>query len=282
MKKLCFIILPFLFACAGGQGDDALLSEIEKLKEEKQALQENANEKEQAIDEFFKGYNEIEENLRLIKDKEKMLSDFSKGGGEMNAQRQEQIVADIQAIYEMLQKNKSRLASVSQKLKDANLKIFELEKTIERLADQIQTKDAQIASLQEQLIKLNSELQYLFTEYNERVSEIGQKEDELNTVWYAFGTAKELKENGVITKEGGLIGLGKTKKVKDDFNKDYFTRADMRELSSLPLAAKKATLLTTHPSNSYKIEGDGKAEKLIITDSKEFWRASRYLVVLVE
>jgi phage gpG-like protein len=200
----------------------------------------------------------------------------------MGKVNQEQIVADIQAIQELLQKNKNRLSSVSQKLKDANLKIFEMEKTIERLADQIQTKDAQIASLQEQLIKLNGELEYLFNEYNDRVAEVGAKEDELNMAWYAFGTTKELIENGVITKEGGVIGIGKTKKLKEDFNKNYFTKIDIRDVTSIPLQAKSAKVLTNHSSKSYKFEGNGKADKFVITDAKEFWNSSKYLVIVVE
>ncbi|CAG0990509.1 MAG: hypothetical protein HND27_08275 [Bacteroidetes bacterium] len=282
MKKITWLLIPFIMACNEGVGDETLLQEIEKLKVENKTIQESANSKDAAIDEFFRGYNEIEENLRQIKEKEKILSDYSKGTSEMGKVNQEQIVADIQAIQELLQKNKNRLSSVSQKLKEANLKIFEMEKTIERLADQIQTKDAQIASLQEQLIKLNGELEYLFNEYNERVAEAGAKDDELNTAWYAFGTAKELKENGVITKEGGVIGIGKTKKLKEDFNKNYFTKIDIREVTSIPLQAKSASILTTHSPKSYKIEGNGRADKLVITDIKEFWNSSKYLVVVVE
>ncbi len=39
---------------------------------------------------------------------------------------------------------------------------------------------------------------------------------------------------------------------------------------------------TTHPADSFKIEGDDKADKLIITDAGEFWSASKYLVIIVE
>ena len=30
-------------------------------------------------------------------------------------------------------------------------------------------------------------------------------------------------DNGVLTKQGGVIGIGKTKKLSDDLNTDYFT-----------------------------------------------------------
>jgi hypothetical protein len=119
--------------------------------------------------------------------------------------------------------------------------------------------------------------------YEEATQESAVKTEKLNTAFYAFGTSKELIKNGVLTKEGGFIGIGKIQKMKDDFNKNYFTKVDVSTTNTLVLGAKKAKLITTHPSGSYKIEGaDGKAEKLVITNSEEFWGTSKYLVIVVE
>ena len=98
-----------------------------------------------------------------------------------------------------------------------------------------------------------------------------------------INTSKELIAQGVLTKEGGFIGIGKAEKLKEDFNKNYFTQIDITESMSIPLACKKAKLITTHPSGSYKFDGpEGKIEKLTITNSEEFWSVSKYLVVVVE
>mgnify|MGYP000874925023 CR=1 FL=1 len=109
------------------------------------------------------------------------------------------------------------------------------------------------------------------------------KTEKLNTAYYAFGTSKELIKNNVLTKEGGFIGMGKTAKMKSDFNKAYFTKVDASVFTEIVLSAKKAKLVTTHPAGSYKIEGaEGKAEKLVITNAEDFWSASKYLVIVVE
>ena len=77
--------------------------------------------------------------------------------------------------------------------------------------------------------------------------------------------------------------MGKTEKMKGDFNKEYFTKVDASTTTEIVLAAKKAKLLTTHPTGSYKIVGaDGKAEKLVITNVDDFWSVSKYLVIVVE
>ena len=88
---------------------------------------------------------------------------------------------------------------------------------------------------------------------------------------------------GVITKKGGFIGIGKTEQLKQDFNTDYFTQVDITETQAIDLFSKKANILTSHPSDSYKLEGDDESvDKLVILDPVRFWSASKYLVVVVE
>jgi len=105
--------------------------------------------------------------------------------------------------------------------------------------------------------------------------------NELNTAFYAVGTSKELRDNGVLTKEGGVAGLGGVNKLNtSDLKKDYFTQIDIMRTQEIPLAAKKAKLVTTHPEGSYKL--DLASGKLVITDANAFWSISKYLVVVVD
>jgi hypothetical protein len=41
-------------------------------------------------------------------------------------------------------------------------------------------------------------------------------------------------------------------------------------------------ILTTHPKTAYKLRGDKTIEKLEITNPKDFWSVSKYLVLVVE
>lgn len=153
---------------------------------------------------------------------------------------------------------------------------------IEMLAVQVQEKDAQIAELQTKLAQANEQIKVLFEEYNLRLEELGEQEDLLNTAYYCFGTSKELLANGVITKEGGFIGIGKTQKLADEFNKKYFTQVDITATNEIALAATKAKVVTNHPSSSYEIKGEKTADRIIIKDPEAFWSASKYLVVIVD
>jgi predicted nuclease with TOPRIM domain len=160
---------------------------------------------------------------------------------------------------------------------------------IENLQNTINQKDEEINDLKNKIEGLNIELSTLNTNYKsldnnyKNVSaESAAKTEALNTAFYAIGTSKELKEKNVISKSGGFVGLGKTTKISDEFNKEYFTKINIEQTTSINLGAKKVKILTSHPKSSYKLVGEKPIEKIEITNPKEFWSASKYLVIIVE
>lgn len=283
MRKLLYLValLPFAFGC-GNNGQEGVLSAEDSLRAVSGGQSVRIEKQDSSIQSFIRGFNEIQDNLDIIKQKEKIVSANSKDA-ETRKSKEEQIVADIQEIYDVMNKNKQRLAAMKSKLNKSNQKNEELEKFITRLTAAIEEKDAEINNLKGELERLNVEMTNLNLNYQEEVQASEVKTEKLNTAYYAFGTSKELIKNNVLTKEGGFIGIGKSQKMKEDFNKEYFTKIDISTVDVIPLGAKKAKLITTHPAGSYKIEGaDGKAEKLVITNAEDFWSASKYLVVVVE
>jgi chromosome segregation ATPase len=252
----------------------------DSLKNVNGALTGQLNEKEAALQEFIESFNEIQENLTAIKEKEKIVNTASKNADVKS--RQGQIQEDIQAIYDLMEKNKNRIGSLTQKLKQSNLKISGMEKMIENLQNSINQKDVEIAELKTRLEGLNVELANLNTNYKNVEEERNAKHEALNTAYYAIGTKKELTEKKVISKEGGFIGLGKTTKISQDFNREYFTKINTEQTNTINIGAKKAKVLTTHPSGSYKLIGEKPVEKLEITNAADFWSASKYLVIVIE
>ena len=238
------------------------------------------NEKSAALQEFIESFNEIQENLNAIKEKEKIVANASSKGDVKN--KGNQIKEDIQAIYDLMAKNKNRISSLSAKLKQSNLKLAGMEKMIENLQNTITLKDEEIAELKTRMEGLNIELANLNTNYRVVETESAQKTDLLNTAYYTIGTRKELTDKKVIGKEGGFIGLGKSTKVTDDFNKEYFTKINIEQTSSINIGAKKVKLLSNHPKNSYKLVGTKPIEKIEILNAKEFWDASKYLVIVID
>lgn len=283
-KTLLLSLVTLFFAC----NTDELENKIAELEAQKLEANGNLEGKETLIVDFIGSMNEIEANLATIKERENIITTrFDKGNMEMDNNMKDQIMGDIDLINNLLLENKDKMAALTARFrkseKQSNLKIKELKTMIESLAQRMQEKDSEIADLHTQLAEANKQLMVIFEEYNNRIEELGDKEDKLNTAYYCYGSSKELSDHKVITKEGGFIGIGKTQKLSKDFNKEYFTKVDISLTSEIELMSKKVKIITNHPSDSYKIEGkDGSAEKLIILDAKSFWASSKYLVIVVE
>jgi predicted nuclease with TOPRIM domain len=287
MKKLIFLLLflPFFVAC--NSGDKA---KLEQLQKENQQLLGEQNKKDSTINDFLESINSIEENLSTVKAKENLISESTKNNNEIKIDTREKINQDIQEINNLMEKNKKLISSLRGKLKKSELKIAELQVLIENMTKQLADRDAEISTLKEELVKLNFAIEVL----NKKVDSvsvdnqnknvvINKQTEDLNTAYYVLGTSKELKEHNVITKEGGFIGLGKTKKLKGDFDQNYFTKVDISKINSININSKKAKVLTSHPAGSYKLEKEGKVfTKLVITNSAEFWKASKYLVIVLD
>ena len=288
MKKLLYVLSVMVLVSCGQHK-----KEIAQMQARQDSITQVAVQKNNTILEFIDEMNEIQSNLDSIKSLEKIVSVQKSSGVEMKTAAKERIAEDIAQINDLLQKNKALVKSLTNKYRASNAKITELEKTIENLTKQMGDKDADIANLTAELeamhinvTNLNQQIETITAENENTVKEKNQAIEEqtnaMNTAYYAFGTKKELAEKNVIEKEGGVLGMGKTLTMKKDFNRDYFTKVDIREFKQLKLNAKKAVVLANHPVGSYHLTGTKTADGLVIDKPDEFWKVSKYLVVVIE
>ena len=291
MKKLILILC--VVSLAGCQQKQ---QQIDRLNMVRDSLAQVAFEKDSAIMEFLAGFNEIQENLDSIKTVEKLVTVSSAQQGELKGSQKKQILEDIALLNQLLQKNKELTASLQKKLSGANAKVGQLqgmvaefEKMVASLNSQIETKDAEIAQLSQDVQRLNIDVSQLTSQVEQVTQEVQEKSQvietqtiALNKAYYAMGTVKELDENEVLEKSGGVLGIGRTLKMRKDFNRDYFTEIDIRNFNLLPLMVKKAKVISVHPAGSFHITGNKSADTLFVDDSAEFWKASKYLLIVLD
>jgi len=289
MKKLIWMAL-ISFAIVSCD-DDKPNPELELLKAEKEAIMRESSAKDSTINSFLESLNEIEDNLGAIKQKQSSIAVSAKNNGEMQGNAKDRINEDIQFISELMEENKKKISNLQSKLKSSNLKIAEFEKTMERMTIQLQEKDAEIVQLKEQLAAMNIQITELSTAVSSLKTEgetkakvIEQQTTKMNTAFYAIGSFKELRDNKVVNKEGGFLGLGKEKKLQSDFNQDYFTQIDISKVTSIPINGKDPKIVTNHPSDSYKFNNESKklVKSISITNPEKFWRSSKYLVIIID
>lgn len=291
MNKLNLITVSIILILVGTSCNQKEKRQIDLLTKENEALRHESQSKDSTINQFFLLLNEIEQNLTEVKQKQQVISKNAIQGGELKDDVREQIDQDIQTINELMDKNRKTIAYLNKKLKESNLKIAEFERMLAQTVQQIEERDAEIVSLKEKLTALNFSVETLnakvdtLTEDNiELTHKVNKQTEVINTAWYAFGSKKELLENGIVDKTGGFLGIGKTTKMKADFDNTYFKKVDISQVKSLDLFVRKAKIITTHPSDSYQlITGqNGNIEKIEITNPDKFWSASKYLVIEVE
>ncbi|MBN2635471.1 MAG: hypothetical protein JXR61_04315 [Prolixibacteraceae bacterium] len=288
MKNLLLFVfgLVLLTSCHNYKKDAQQLTLV------RDSLAADAAIKDSAINDFLSDFNEIQANLDSIKKLEELVTVQSESR-ELNNTQKDKILEDIQLLNEMLQKNKELTASLQKRLNSSNYKVGQLEGTIKQLQQmvnnlerQVQEKDAEIVALNNQVQKLNIDISSL-TQQIQEIEDVSAEKSEmietqdnmLNKAYFAFGSSRELKDNGVIEKEGGLLGIGRTSVIPKNFNRDYFTEVDIRTFDYLPLMVKKANVISVHAADSYHISGDKTADTLFIDNRSQFWKASKYLVI---
>ena len=283
MTKLLLVACVAAFCltgCNNGKNDSAAQNTAQA-----DSLNGIIAQKDSEINDLMGTLNEIEEGFQQISEAEHRVS-LAKDGEGVN--KKQKLKEDIQFIADRMKQNRELIAKLQKQLANGTLKGAQLQKTIEGLQKQLEEKDAQLQTLREELDKkdihiaaldetvnnLNTKTNRLTAESNQKTETINAQDKQIHTAWYVFGTKKELKEQSII--QDGKVMTG-------NFNKNYFTKVDIRNLSEIKLYSKSAKLLTTHPSSSYSLVRDAnKQYTLRITNSQIFWSTSKYLVVLVK
>jgi septal ring factor EnvC (AmiA/AmiB activator) len=244
------------------------------------------------INEFVASMNEIETNLNAISEKQASI-DMTASNPEMTRSQRERINEEIASINELMKANRDKMADLQKKLKRSNSRIGEFEKMVASLNTQIETKDKELAELNVKLNDLNTQVATLNTNVStltvqneEKTKYIDDQTAKLHTAYYTKGTYKELEGKNVLTKEGGFLGIGKEQKITNDFNPDAFAKVDITQTKVIPIESRNAKVISTHPTSSYVLETKEQDKKyvtnLVINDPDQFWKASKYLVVMVQ
>lgn len=289
MKKLLLACTCATLLVSCGQNS----AEYKKLKAENDSLKIENTKATSEMNEILTTLNDVEADIQSIRDAENYLNLQQQTGGEFSKSNREQIKQNMQLISETLKKNKETISQLEDKLKKSGIQSAALRKTISRLSSELDQKATMIVALQEDLAKKNvriQELDEMVSSLNEDVEnlattaaaqseKLNEQDKALNTAYYCFGTAKELKDQKILS-GGGLFS--KSKVLQSGFNKDYFISVDVREVKEIPLFAAKAKLKSNHPEGSYEFVKDEDGNlTLNITDPKTFWSLGKYLVIEV-
>lgn len=282
MKKLMFISACLLAMTSCNDGKPKVDTEaIQRVD----SLNQVIAQKDSEINDMLSTFGEIEEGFREIAEAQNRVAVAKSGEG---ANSKERIRENIQFIQNTMKQNRELINKLKQQLRESNMKGDALRKLVDSMQQQLEEKELQlqqmralldekeiqIMNLDEKVADLNSDVANLTTETNQRAETISTQDKQLNTAWFVFGTKNELKEQQILV-DGKVL--------QSSFNKEYFTKIDIRVDKEIKLYSSSAQILTAHPTSSYTLQRDANKQYVLrINDPQQFWSASKYLVVLVK
>lgn len=262
-------------------------AQLAQMELERYSFTRQVTERDSMINEWLLTFDQIEKDLVAIKEKENLIT-VKSSDTELSKNRKEQVLDDIKVINSLLESNKKKIASLSAQLKNSGTTITGLQNRIATLEASITQYENDIAELKTALVKKDFEIGDLNNKVTALDQEIGKKNEQIidqtnkmNTAYFVSGTYKELKSKGVLNKEGGFLGLGKSEYLVKDVSDSLFTQIDITVMKTIPVNSKSAKLITDHPLNSYEMiyEGEKKIAYIEIKDPNQFWKISKYAVV---
>ncbi len=282
MRKLLFILmcLVAVASCKQERANADLTAERQR-----DSLNQIIAQRDNEINDMMATFNEIEEGFKEINEAEQRVSIAKQGEG---ASREQRIRENVQFIQSAMAQNRELINKLKRQLRESAFQGDQFKRTIENLTKQLEEKDQQltqlraelsakdihIAELDEKITGLNTDVSSLQEENTQKATTISTQDKQLNTAWFVFGTKSELKSQKILV-DGKVL--------QSNFNREYFTKIDIRVDKEIKLYSRSAKMLTAHLAGSYSLQQDaGKQYVLRITDPQKFWSTSKYLVVLVK
>lgn len=284
MKKIVFYLVAFISLMSGcGQKTDNT-KEL-AFAQQRDSLESIIQQKDNEINDIMGTMNDIEAGFRAINEAEQRVSVARQSEGISSTER---IRENMQYIQEAMQQNRELISKLRNQVRQGSVKSEQLKLTIDNLTRQMEEKDAQIRHLQaelqakdvqigeltEKVEDLSNNVSTLREETTQKSQTISTQDKQLNTAWFVYGTKSELKAQNIL--QDGKV-------LQSNFNREYFTKIDIRVDKEIRLYSRSAKLLTSHPASSYTLEQDAQKQyTLRITNPQLFWSTSKYLVVLVK
>jgi hypothetical protein len=224
----------------------------------------------------------IKDNINEI-NKQELIINNKKNNLDFIEKDTTDIIKSIKILSKKLQENESMILALNNAVKLEKDKNSQFVSKVTDLREEIAQSNREVYYLKEELNSMNASFEAIFKKYNLQNKKISDLNQKLNEVAYVIGSKSELLDNGVLTKSGGLIGIGKTRKLNSDLNTDYFTYVSKYKFQNIPLGYKTVRLMTAHPTSSYRLSTSNEIiDSLIIINQDDFWRNSKFLVVEVK
>ncbi|WPP49821.1 Cbp1 family collagen-binding glycoprotein adhesin [Catalinimonas niigatensis] len=288
-KSIFIILLPifFFYSCEKKTQEEENPSRISELEAREQQLVQEIQGKDTEFNAFVNSIAEVEKQLRQIHDSNIPAANHQ---ADLSPQKlSDQLSEDVRVIENLIHSNQQVISNLRVGLRNVGQERDALSqeslKERETMEEEIRAREQTVAQLKEQLNETQATLKSLQNDVASLTRTNEEQMQALNTAYYVVGDFQALKDEQILDKKGGFLGIfGRVKMLRDDFNHNKFTRINIRETANFPVEGKELTLVSVHPPDSYTIDKETSGEKLnlVVSDPDKFWESSKYMVMLVK
>ena len=261
------------------------------LKSKTDSLTVIAAERGHEIEEILADVNDITAGMQSLREAENLLTLETEKElkGSKTKQQLIRLKSDIAAINEALVsyraqikklegKNKAQSAEFKRMIANLNAELEQRSQKIDEITNQLVAANKELAVKVEEIKGLTHNVDSLGVESKTHKLLIAEQDQTIHQANYLVGTRRELKDAEVISRQGIFCPPIVSSQVKQA----DFIKIDIRETKSILLNAKKAKVLSSHPTDSYILETDADGNLVLkINDEMNFWRQTKYLVVMI-
>ncbi|HXM38611.1 MAG TPA: hypothetical protein VN908_08140 [Gemmatimonadales bacterium] len=273
--KLTFAALFLaLTACGTSAETERKLAELEQVNAQKDSLMQ-----------------EISLSSRALSDVSVELAKVQVRGNRLQVHSESPFMAQRDTMMAKLRYVVTRVHETEKQLSQNRQRI----KNLTSLSDSLRaTLDSTVTNLQTVIASQKQTIDWLTDRVNALTAENVALRDSMSTVYYVVGTRDELKKKGILVERGGsrvlfiLWRTGKTLQPARNLDPSLFIAIDSRQVTQIPLpdpkgeyrvASLQDLAYVAEPRDHDKYAG---VAGLTITSPVDFWRSSKFLVIILE
>jgi hypothetical protein len=204
-----------------------------------------------------------------------------------------EVVSRLDQAEQNLEQARARAQAMGSRNQKLLTQLEEYQTTINGFRETVTRQETEIVALRAEVDTVRGENVRLATEKAALTDTVVQMVTATNTAYYVVGTKAELIERGIVREEGGsrkflIFGKsGKTLVPARELDVAQFTRIDRLQDSSIELPRNdRGYRVVTPQSIQYveatRLESGRLADSFHILTPEEFWKPSRYLILVEE
>src|SRR5881392_309901 len=268
------LVFAVVAACGTSAETERKLAELEQVNAQKDSLMQ-----------------EVAISSRLISDVNTELAKARIRNNRLHVSSESPITASNDTLIARLRYVVARVQQTESALNESRERI----KNLTSLSDSLRaTLDSTVGNLQSVVASQRTTIDLLTDRVNALTEENVALKDSLATGYYIVGTRAELKKKGILTEQGGgrvlfiLWRTGKTLQPARNLDPRLFTAIDTRQVTQIPLPRASAQYRVASLQDLSYIAEERQDNKftgvpsLTITSPVDFWRTSKFLVIILE